>query len=192
MILKKYSKIFLIFLICLIYFAIFKLYQKKNNKEIYSSSIEQSIILEKDLDIIKDVVYSAKDSRGNEYSIRAKEGHTKLSNKETILLKNIKALIILNDGSNINIYSKYANYNIVNYDTIFREEVILEFLDSKLSADYLEFSLQKNLILMSDNIIFNNPDNMIKADVLEINIKSKDTKIYMNNLKKKVNIKKLN
>jgi len=40
--------------------------------------------------------------------------------------------------------------------------------------------------------MFNNLNNTIKADVLEINIKNKNTKIYMNNLNKKVNIKKLN
>jgi len=69
---------------------------------------------------------------------------------------------------------------------------MLEYLDSKLSSDYLEFSLQRNLILMSENVMFNNLNNTIKADVLEINIKNKNTKIYMNNLNKKVNIKKLN
>ena len=192
MILKNYFKFFLILLIFLTFSGIYKLYNKKNDKENVSSKIEQNFLLEKDLNIIKDVAYSAKDINGNEYLITAKEGYTNLLNKEIILLKNIKALIILNDGSNINIYSKYANYNVENYDTIFREEVMLEYLDSKLSADYLEFSLKKNLILMSENIIFNNPSNTIKADVLEINIKNKDTKIYMNNLNKKVNIKKLN
>jgi len=192
MILKNYLKFFLIFLIFLTCFSIYKLYKKKNDKEIDNSKIEQNFLLEKDLNIIKDVVYNAKDVNGNEYLITAKEGHTNLSNKEIILLKNIKALIILNDGSNINIYSKYANYNVVNYDTIFREEVMLEYLDSKLSSDYLEFSLQRNLILMSENVMFNNLNNTIKADVLEINIKNKNTKIYMNNLNKKVNIKKLN
>ena len=192
MILKNYFKFFLILLIFLTFSGIYKLYNKKNNKETVSSKIEQNFLLEKDLNIIKDVAYSAKDINGNEYLITAKEGYTNLLNKEIILLKNIKALIILNDGSNINIYSKYANYNVENYDTIFREEVMLEYLDSKLSSDYLEFSLQRNLILMSENVMFNNLNNTIKADVLEINIKNKDTKIYMNNLNKKVNIKKLN
>jgi len=192
MILKNYFKFFLILLIFLTFSGIYKLYNKKNNKETVSSKIEQNFLLEKDLNIIKDVAYSAKDINGNEYLITAKEGYTNLLNKEIILLKNIKALIILNDGSNINIYSKYANYNVENYDTIFREEVMLEYLDSKLSSDYLEFSLQRNLILMSENVMFNNLNNTIKADVLEINIKNKNTKIYMNNLNKKVNIKKLN
>ena len=41
----------------------------------------------------------------------------------------------------------------------------------------------------SKNIFFTNSENILKADVIEIDIKTKDTRIYMFEDKKKVNIK---
>ena len=38
-------------------------------------------------------------------------------------------------------------------------------------------------------MIYTNLENILKADVIEMNIKTKDTKIYMLENKKKVNIK---
>ena len=187
---KRYKRI--IHFYTQISLTLYKFYKKKEVEKIYNLPNEQNIILENNSNLIKDVTYSAKDINGNEYIVKAKEGRISESNKEIIFLRDIKALVILIDGSHVNIIAKYADYNLLNYDTVFKEDVTLDYLDNKLKANYLEFSLQKNLILMSENIIFNNPENIIKADVLEIDIRNKDTKIYMYNKDKKVNIKKLN
>ena len=42
------------------------------------------------------------------------------------------------------------------------------------------------------NIVYTNLDNILVADVLEMNIETKDTKIYMYENKKKVNVKNKN
>ena len=47
-------------------------------------------------------------------------------------------------------------------------------------------------MVISRNIVYTNLENIVSADVLEMNIKTKDTKIYMYEDKKKVNIKTLN
>ena len=44
-------------------------------------------------------------------------------------------------------------------------------------------------MIISKNIIFTNQENILKADVIEMNIKTKDTKIFMYENNKKVNIK---
>ena len=44
-------------------------------------------------------------------------------------------------------------------------------------------------MVISKNVIFSNLENILKADVIEINIKTKDTKIFMYENEKKVNIK---
>ena len=40
-------------------------------------------------------------------------------------------------------------------------------------------------MIISKNVVFTNLDNILKADVVEINIKTKDTKIFMYEQKKK-------
>ena len=44
-------------------------------------------------------------------------------------------------------------------------------------------------MIISRNVIYTNLENILKADVVEIDISTKDTKIFMFNNKKKVNIK---
>ena len=47
-------------------------------------------------------------------------------------------------------------------------------------------------MIISKNVIFTNLTNSLKADVIEMNIKTKDTKIFMYENNKKVNIKSIN
>ena len=51
------------------------------------------------------------------------------------------------------------------------------------------FSLLDNRMIISRNIVFTNLENILKGDVVEINIETKDTKIFMYEKEKKVNIK---
>ena len=44
-------------------------------------------------------------------------------------------------------------------------------------------------MFISNNVIYTNVDNTLNADVVEMNIKTKDTKISMYDTNKKVNIK---
>ena len=47
-------------------------------------------------------------------------------------------------------------------------------------------------MIISKNVILENDKNSIRADVIEVNIKFKDIKIFMYEENKKVNIKLLN
>ena len=47
-------------------------------------------------------------------------------------------------------------------------------------------------MIISKNIVYTNPENILIADVLEMDIQTKDTKIYMYESKKKINIKSKN
>ena len=45
---------------------------------------------------------------------------------------------------------------------------------------------------ISKNVIYSNPENILKADVMEMDVKTKDTKIFMCEEKNDVNIKSKN
>jgi hypothetical protein len=49
--------------------------------------------------------------------------------------------------------------------------------------------MQRNSMIISRNVIYTNLENILKADVIEIDITTKDTKIFMYQDNKKVNIK---
>ena len=47
-------------------------------------------------------------------------------------------------------------------------------------------------MIISKNVIYYNLETILKADVIEIDIKTKDTKIFMYEQEKKVNVKNKN
>ena len=180
---------FIITILILLLIIIFNLNQNNNElieekKEITQEEIENS-------NIIKDVEYKSKDSSGNEYILKASEGIIDQNNTNIIYLTSIKASIELKDYNSINISSKFGKYNIDNFDTIFSKNVIIEYLDNIIIGEYLEFSLSKNLMTISRNVVFKNDKSSLKADVIEVDIKTKDIKISMYEENKKINIKSL-
>ena len=52
--------------------------------------------------------------------------------------------------------------------------------------------MEKNLMVISRNIIYTSLENILKADVLEMNIQTKDTIIYMYEEDKKINVNSKN
>ena len=141
---------------------------------------------------IKDVKYTTKDADGNEYIITAAEGEIDYSNTNVIYLTNIKAIIKLINSDDISITSKYGKYNSGNFDTIFSKNVIINYLNNKITGEYLDFSLERDSMLISRKVVYTNLENILRADAVEMNIKTKDTKIFMYENQKKVNIKSIN
>jgi len=46
-------------------------------------------------------------------------------------------------------------------------------------------------MIVSKDVIYTNIENILQADVIEVNIETKDTVIYMHEAHKKVNIKSI-
>tara|TARA_B100001121_G_scaffold282141_1_gene275326 strand:+ start:31 stop:606 length:576 start_codon:yes stop_codon:yes gene_type:complete len=188
---NKIVKIFFIFFITfaifLIYFKFFKTENKivKNEEKIIEDEVYSS-------NIIENVNYSTKDADQNEYLITALIGEIDYTNPNIIYLTNVKAEIKLNNSDNIIIVSDFGKYNSDNFDTIFSKNVLITYLDNKINSEYLDFSMNRNTMVISKNVIFNNLKNILEADVIEMNIKTKDTKVFMHEKNKQVNIKSKN
>ena len=183
---KKNVIILIIFFILIIVFLYFKFLKKEKVTEIETLNSEESNYSS---NIIEDVYYSSKDSNGNEYIIRASQGEIDFSQNEVLYLTDVKALIKLTSSNDIEITSSYGKYNSNNFDTIFSKNVIINYLDNKITGEYLDFSTQRNSMIISRDVIYTNLENILKADVMEINIDTKDTKIFMHKNNEKVNIK---
>ena len=158
---------------------------EKKNIELTEEKIESA-------NVIQDVSYSAKDTKGNEYFLKASEGTIDQNQSNFIFLKSVKGVINLKDYELIEISSNFGKYNINNYDTIFSKNVIITYLDNKIEGDYLDFSLDKKIMIVSKDVIIKNNKNSLSADVIEIDIKTKDLKIFMYEEDKKVNFKTFN
>ena len=190
---------FLIFFFSLLVYYYFKsnnekkLIEKKKKIELVKTeSIENNEEEIRSLNIIQDVSYSAKDTKGNEYFVKASEGTIDQNYDNFIFLKSVKATIKLENYKLIEISSDFGKYNTDNYDTIFSKNVIIKYLDNIIKGGYLDFSWGKNLMIISKNVVLESNQSSLQADVIEVNIEKKDIKIFMYEENKKVNIKSLN
>ena len=190
MIWKKIGVIFLIFFLVItsVWFYL-KFFKKTETVKLELETLEEAPYSS---NIIKDVSYSTIDADGNEYIITAVQGEIDYSDPNIIFLDTVNALIKLKNSEKITITSEYGKYNSQNFDTIFSKNVIINYLDNKLTGEYLDFSLERNLMVISKNVVYTTSKNILKADVIEINITTKDSKIFMYEKEKKVNIKNRN
>ena len=188
----NYRVLVFIIILAVSFFFIYSNYlqKEKNNQNINLEVEEESST---NSNIIKEIKYSSKDLKGNEYIILADEGEIDLDNSDIIFLKNVKAFInLIEKNETITVVSDFGKYNTINYDTIFSQNVKIQYQDNTITGDYLDFSMKKNLLIISKNVVYTNPTNILKADVVELDTITNDTKIFMYNSKDKVNIESRN
>ena len=189
---KIFLKIILILSLIIITWFVYSEYFKKDQSKLSkpvntTTQIEEEAIYNSN--IIKDINYTSRDLKGNEYIIIAKEGEIDLDNSDIIFLTDVTAYIKLVKNSElIVITSNYGKYNTINYDTIFSKNVKIDYVDNIITGDYLDFSMMKNLLIVSQNVVYKNLENTMKADVIELDTTTKDTKIFMYNSDKQVNV----
>ena len=191
-----YKKIFIQFLllitIFIIVFSTFFLYFNKKEK-LKASSLpiikeKESLINDETGTLIKDINYSYYDTSGNYYELLSEVGKIDINNSDKIFMTNVVATIYLVDSSPVKITSKYANYNKINHETSFFENVKVTHLIHKATSENLDISFNDNLASMYNNIIYNKPGTNLKADRLEIDLITKNSKIFMDNKTEKIKI----
>ncbi|MDA9042584.1 LPS export ABC transporter periplasmic protein LptC [Candidatus Pelagibacter sp.] len=135
---------------------------------------------------INDINYVSTDVKGNKYQITAKQAEIKVENSNVMFLRDVVAFIFIKDSDRVKITSNFGKYNSKNYDTIFSKNVIVIYPEHKITGEYLDFSFLNNLGIFSTNVVYNGKKKKLFADKIKINLTTKDTKIFMNDTRKKV------
>ena len=178
-------------LLVLIFFSYY--FSEKNNLDSLTKVKESENIKSKtNGNIIKDIRYYSENKDGDSYLIFSDYGKINLNNTNLTHMTNVTAIINVKKSEEIKIKSKFANFNHISYETEFFENVIITRGIEKITSEKLEFSLEKNLIVLSKDVILKKPGFNLKADKVEIDLITKNSKIFMNNKKKKIKIKNTN
>ncbi len=128
---------------------------------------------------INDINYVSTDVRGNKYQITAKQAEIKIENSDIMFLTDVIAFVFIKDKDTVKITSNFGKYNSKNYDTIFSENVIVIYPGHKITGEYLDFSFLTNLGIFTTNVIYTGEKTNLFADEIEMNLTTKDTKIFM-------------
>ena len=182
---KIIFQLILLLMLAMITLLLFFKYFKKTNVEVnLMGNIEQPLNTNESL--IEDLKYLSTDKEGNEYKIEAKKGNIDKDNPDIIYLENVIAIISLKNSEQISIKSNFAKYNSKNFNTLFNDEVIVDYEDNLLSSNFLDLSFEDNLVSIYDNVQYLSGFSSLSADRAEIDILNKKTKIFMESPGKKV------
>ena len=185
---KIFYQIFLFSLAILIIFIISNKYLIVSNNEKKISKKFDSSLSDSSSSIVKDIKYTSIDDLGNLFEITSEKAEVNFEEKHLTNMANVKAKIILKDSGEILISSDFAIYNSNNYDAQFKNNVLINYEHHYINAKYLDLSFENNLLTMYDNIAYKNNDTELYADKLEMNLITKNTKIFMKNKSDKINI----
>jgi len=156
-------------------------YFTKNFEDIKETQIIEEIDenLNSTSTYINDINYVSTDIRGNKYQITAKLAEIKVENSDLMFLTDVIAFVFIKDKDTVKITSNFGKYNTKNYDTIFSENVIVIYPGHKVTGEYLDFSFLTNLGIFTTNVIYTGEKTKLFADKMEMNLTTKDTKIFM-------------
>tara|TARA_B100000035_G_C21021730_1_gene564345 strand:- start:1431 stop:2033 length:603 start_codon:yes stop_codon:yes gene_type:complete len=188
------SLIFLLFLTIFLFYKYFFETDQNSTKELANK--ENVEIVESDdntqeteANIIENLKYFSEDLFGNKYTIEASSAAIKNKDTENLNLKDVNATIILKNKSIIYIQSKMADYNKINNNTVFRDNVKIVYGKQIIESDIINLNFEKNVIKISQNVYYMNMDTKMYADKIEIDLISNKLKISMNNKKDKILVK---
>ena len=174
----------MIVLIFVIFSLIYFKYFNSNQKNLITKKLDAN--KNNTSNYIDNISHTSLDAKGNRYQITSRQAEIDINNKNVMFLEDVIAYIFLKDSDTVKITSDFGKYNAKNYDTIFSKNVIVVYPDHKITGDYLDFSFLNNLGTISTNVIYTGNKKKMFADRVEMNIETKDTKIFMNDIKKQV------
>ena len=138
--------------------------------------------------LIKNIYYASTDNLGNKFIIKSKTGEINIDNPNMVYMTNVEAIINLINSDPIIIKSNYAKYNKINYETNFEEDVLLTHQTHRITSQNLDLSFENNLATIYNKIVYDDNNAKLSADILEIDLITKNSKIFMDNEYKKIKI----
>ena len=191
---KTFFQILILSIILITLFIFFQIYfTDKGNVNQESSKLNKSTKIVQDFsqkqeNEIKNIEYTSVDLNGNKYTIASETGYLSDDSSEKIIMQKVVGEIVFGDSSTLDIVSDNALYNVINYNTNFYDNVFLTYNDHLINSDDLNLIMSENMLTISGNIIYRKQNTIMYADKIEMDIISKDLKIFMNKESKKIKI----
>ena len=138
--------------------------------------------------ILTEVEYLTTDNKGNKYKIFAKSAKTSKENKDVLELDQVRGIVSSDIRSNVYIVSDFAKYNSSNLNSLFYQNVVINFEDKQIDCDYFDLDMQTNIAVAYSNVIVTDPKSIMKAGRITFDMKTKDIDIVPE-IKKKIEVK---
>ena len=192
---KKKTLLQLLILIVIIAIFIF-FYKNSNQNKKANISIKlnnQSEIINSDnSNLIYNLKYVVEGDDGISYTITSEIGELSVEQPNLILMRRVLAVIRNDYGKPLKITADNAIYNNINHDTQFYDNVLMTYQEQVINSDNFDLVFIKNLATIKNNVVYKDLNTKLFADKVEINILTKNSKIFMYDKQKKIKIISIN
>ena len=192
---KKKTLLQLLILIVIIAILIF-FYKNSNQNKKANTSIKlnyQSEIINSDnSNLISNLKYVVEGEDGISYTITSEIGELSVEQPNLILMRRVLAVIRNDYGKPLKITADNAIYNNINHDTQFYNNVLMTYQEQVINSDNFDLVFIKNLATIKNNVVYKDLNTKLFADKVEINILTKNSKIFMYDKQKKIKIISIN
>ncbi len=128
--------------------------------------------------LVKDVEYTSVDEKGNRFYLLANSGKSNPINKDILDLDNVRGEITSDKRDTIYIVSDYAQYNTINLNSKFYDNVIINYQNKKINCVNFDINMDTNKAIAYNNVIITDPKSIMRAGIVEFDLKTKD--IFIN------------
>ncbi len=153
---------------------------KNNQVEINTSKKNNQI-----KNLTKEIEYITSNKNGDSFKIFAKYGETNIKNSNILDLKQVNGEILSSERSTIFLSSDLANYNYTNQNSRFYNNVKIKYDNIIITCDKLDLNMSDNMAVAYDNVVMNDDKSTMKAQIITLDILTKDINI---NSSKKIKI----
>ncbi len=187
---KKFVQFFLFLLIIVISIFINKTYFKENETKKDVLKIEQNnSLINDENNLIKNLKYEIKFDNNTQYIITAELSEiTYDEGVEIVKMQKVKANFIDEKKKILSIISNEAIYNNSTYNTSFKNNISISYMQNAINSKNLDLDFQNNIVSIYNNVVYKGPQSEIRADNVKIDLISKKTVVSMNNSDKKVEV----
>lgn len=148
------------------------------NKKELNKDIKKDVARKKEIkNFVKNVEYTSVDSKGNKFYLLAKSGKSNINNNDLLDLDKVKGEIESDKRDTIFIVSDFAQYNTVNLNSRFYQNVKINFQDKEITCENFDINMETNKAIAYNNVIIVDPKSVMKAGIIEFDLKTKNINI---------------
>ena len=166
--------------------------EEVKNEEVKNENtnlIKKNIPKKPEIDnVVKDIEYLTTDKSGNKYKILATSGRTNSKDKNILDLDNVRGVITSDKKSTVYIVSDFAEYNSSTLQSNFYQNVVINYEDKEITCDYFDVDMQTNIAIAYNNVVVTDPQSIMKAGKIILNIETKVININPDYEKNKVKV----
>ena len=162
--------------------------EQKNTINIKEKAKKKKKKKEKIKNLVKDVEYTSVDQKGNKFHLLATSGKSNPENNDILDLKNVRGKIESDIRDTIYIVSDFAQYNSVNLNSKFYENVIIDYQDKKITCINFDINMLTNKAIAYNDVVITDPKSVMKAGIVEFDLKSKNININPESITKEIEV----